>query len=231
MSLLEIKNLSKIYQRRIALNLVTLNLESGKVYGLLGPNGSGKTTLMKIIANLMQPSSGEILIDGKVPSIKSRNIVAYMPTLNYLYKSMDLTQIGEFFHAFFSDFNLEDYFRLLEEMDLPKTLKVSALSSGMASKLRVATTMSRNAKIIMLDEPLNGIDLITRDCIIKTIVDNIKSNSTVIISSHMVEQIEPILDEAILINSGHIEFFGDVEVLREQHGLSVANKYREVFGS
>jgi len=231
MNILQTKGLSKIYQNRIALSSINLTLEKGKVYGLLGPNGSGKTTLMKIIANLMQPTSGEILIDGLIPSVKTRTFVAYMPTYNHIYKSMNLKEVGEFFKDFFTDFSMEDYTRLLKEMDLEQNLKVAALSSGMASKLRVAITMSRDAKILMLDEPLNGIDLLTRDIIIKTIVDNSKEHSTLIISSHMVEQLEPILDDSILLDRGKIVYMGNLEALREQENISIAHKYREVFSS
>ncbi len=231
MSLLKAEKLTKIYQNRMALSSINLTLESKKVYGLLGPNGSGKTTLMKIIANLMQPTSGQLLIDGETPSVITRATVAYMPTSNFIYKNMKLDEVGNYFVDFFEDFSLETYLRLLDEMDLPKQLKVNALSSGMAAKLRVAITMSRKAQIIMLDEPLNGIDLLTRDCIIKTIVDNAYEESTIIISSHLVELIEPILDEAILLNKGKIAYMGNVEELRENEGISVANKYREVVGS
>ncbi|MBN2853480.1 MAG: ABC transporter ATP-binding protein [Clostridia bacterium] len=231
MILVEIKNVSKIYQSRMALDDVSMTLESGKVYGILGPNGSGKTTLMKMLADLMQPTTGKILINGETPSVNSRQIVAYMPTSDHLYKGMSLERTGIFFKDFFDDFDMDSYMKLLEEMDLPKKLKVSALSSGMAAKLRVAATMARQAKLIMLDEPLNGIDLMTRDCIIKTIVNNIKEDTTLIISSHLVEQIEPILDEAILLKKGKVGYSGNVEQLREVEGMSVANKYREVFGA
>ncbi len=231
MSLLKTEKLTKIYQNRMALSSINLTLESKKVYGLLGPNGSGKTTLMKLIANLMQPTSGQLLINGEKPSVTTRATVAYMPTESFIYKSMKLVDVGNFYSDFFEDFNQETYLNLLDEMELPKQIKVSALSSGMSAKLRVAVTLSRKAQIIMLDEPLNGIDLLTRDCIIKTIVDNSYEEAAIIISSHLVELLEPILDEAILLDKGKIVYMGNVENLRENEGISVANKYREVFGS
>lgn len=230
MSILKADNVTKVYKTRVALKDVTLTFESGKIYGLLGPNGSGKTTLMKMFVGLMQPTKGKCTLDGKEIGPKERSSIVYMPTYSYIYDSMTLKKVGEFHADFYPDFDKEKYFRLLDELQLETDLTIRALSSGMYAKLKVALTMSRKSSFILLDEPLNGIDLIGRDTVMKTIINNLSKDSALLVSSHLVEQLEPVLDEVVLLSKGIIHFSGNVEELREKENKSVADKYREVFG-
>lgn len=227
--LLECKNVTKKYMSTTAVSDVSFPVEAGKIYALLGPNGSGKTTLMKMIAGLAKPSAGEITYNGMPIGVESKKDIAYMATEPFFYSYMDVRDVGKYYSDFFEDFDSERYSYLIHKMDLDMKAKVNKLSSGMVAKLKVAATLSRKAKIYMLDEPLNGIDIIARDLIISTIIESSGDDNAMILSSHLVDELEKIIDHAIFIKSGSLVMVGDVEELREMKGKSIVEIYKEVY--
>ena len=228
--MLESIEVTKKYVGKIAVDGITMQLEPGHIYAMLGPNGSGKTTWMKMSAGLIKPTFGEIRYNGQPISIETRKEIAYMSTEPYFYDYMTVGDVGKYYQDFFDDFSMEKYDDLLEKMSLEKKLKVKSLSSGMLAKLKVAVTMARNAKIYMLDEPLNGIDLLARDSVMNMILTSAGEDNTLIISSHLVEELESVVDKAIFIKEAHFAGMVDVEELRTVEGISLADKYRQVFG-
>jgi ABC-2 type transport system ATP-binding protein len=228
-NLLEIKNLSKKYLNKTALENVTLNLDGGKIYGLMGPNGSGKTTLMKVIAGLHKASSGDVLINGEPVSYKTKGIVAYMPTENFLLDSFKVSSIINYYKDMYNDFDKDKCINLVKKLGIDMNQKVSALSSGLVAKLKLAVTLSRQAAIYMLDEPLNGIDIIAREAIIETIINSYDENKIIIISSHIVDEIEKIFDAVVFIKDSAVALAGDAEELRTQKQMSIENIYKEVY--
>ena len=228
--MLESIEVTKKYVGKIAVDGITMQLEPGHIYAMLGPNGSGKTTWMKMAAGLIKPTFGEIRYNGHPISIETRKEIAYMSTEPFFYDYMTVGDVGKYYQDFFDDFSMEKYDDLLEKMSLEKKLKVKSLSSGMLAKLKVAVTMARNAKIYMLDEPLNGIDLLARDSVMNMILTSAGEDNTLIISSHLVEELESVVDKAIFIKEAHFAGMVDVEELRTVEGISLADKYRQVFG-
>lgn len=228
-NLLEIKNLSKKYFNKTALENVSLNFEGGKIYGLLGPNGSGKTTLMKVVAGLHKASSGEVSINGQAVSYKTKAIVSYMPTENFLTDSFKINTIIDYYKDMYSDFDKKKFLDLIKKLDVDINTKVSALSSGLAAKLKIALTLSRDAAIYMLDEPLNGIDIIARDAIIETIVSCYDENKIIIISSHIVDEIEKLFDGVVFIKNSTVALSGGAEELRIERQMSIENLYKEIY--
>lgn len=228
---LKTNQLSKHYARTLAVDSVSLALQPGKIYGLLGPNGSGKSTLMKLAAGLAHPSAGEIRVMDCPVGPDTHAQVAYMPTEPYFYSFMTVKQVGVFHTDFYADFSAEVYQKLIGKMELEMDMKVSQLSSGMAAKLKLAATAARDARLIMLDEPLNGIDLIARDAIMSAIIEKANESNTILISSHLIDVMENILDEVIFIRQGRIVLQGETEAVRAQSGKSIVDLYREVFAS
>lgn len=229
MELVKTKNLMKFFGPVKAVNDVSISLEGGKIYGLLGPNGSGKTTLMRLISGLFYPTKGEIEIMSEKKSIVSKASVAYMPTESFFYDYMKIKDVEQFFIDFFEDFDATKFDELLKKMNLSKNLKVSALSSGMNAKLRVAVTMARRAKIYLLDEPLNGIDLVARDAIMSAIIQEAREDNVIIISSHLIDVMENVLDDVIFIKEGQIVINENAEEAREKYNKSIADLYKEVY--
>ncbi len=227
---LESINVTKKFVGKVAVDDITMALEPGKIYALLGPNGSGKTTWMKMVAGLIKPSSGEIRFNDKPVDTQSRKTIAYMSTEPYFYDWMSIKDVGKYYEDFFDDFSMERYDALLESMDLTKDLKTKTLSSGMMAKLKIAVTMARDASVYMLDEPLNGIDLLARDAVMKTILTYITADKIMIVSSHLVEELEQVVDSAVFIKEARFAGMYDVEELRINEGVSLADKYREIFG-
>lgn len=226
--MLESRAISKYFLNKKALEDVTLRIEPGKIYALLGPNGSGKTTWMKIAASLTKPSAGEMLFDGEPVGIGSRRSVAYMSTEPYFYSWMTIRDVGRYYEDFFEDFSMERFRGLLGKMELSEELRVKNLSSGMMAKLKIAVTISRRARVYLLDEPLNGIDLIARDRIMETIVGSLEDGVSLVLSSHLVEEIETVVDTAVFIRDGKITEICDTESLRAERGQSLADRYREI---
>lgn len=226
--MLETRDVYKKYLNNIALDGVSFTLEPGHIYALLGPNGSGKTTWMKIAATLTKPSSGFVFYNQEPVGIESRKEIAYMSTEPYFYLWMTVKDVGIYYEDFFEDFSMQTYQDLLKKMDLAENLKVKELSSGMAAKLKIAVTMARKAKIYLLDEPLNGIDLIARDQIMETIISSLDSDVSLILSSHLVEEIESFVDKAIFIKNGKIKDIWDAETMRTDKNKSLSDRYREI---
>ena len=228
--MLQASNLSKKYNGRTGLDHVNVEMGDGKIYAFLGPNGSGKTTFMKIIASLTKQSEGELLLDGKALSIKSRADVAYLPTETHAYPFMTVGEFGEYYKTFFKDFDEIRYKSWVERMKIPFRTPFKVLSSGMDKKVRVAATLAREAKVLILDEPFNGVDLLAREEIEKMILEVMSDNRTIILSSHLVEEVESYVNFALFFNEGRLLAMEDVEELRSSRGMSITDRYRELLG-
>jgi diadenylate cyclase len=229
MILLKTEKLTKTFGGKPAVYEVDAEFEAGKLYGLLGPNGSGKTTFMKMVAGLFYPTAGKITVMDGLSKTASKSKVAYMPTEPFFYDYMTVKTVGDFFKDFYEDFDPEWYKEQIEYMQLTPDLRIRALSSGMAAKLKVAVTMSRRASIYMLDEPLNGIDLVARDKIITSIIKRSAPDNTIIISSHLIDIMENLLDEVLFLKDGRTVLKGNAEEIREKNGKSIADLYKEVY--
>ena len=228
--MLESKAITKLFGANTAVDHVTLRLEKGHIYAMLGPNGSGKTTWMKMAAGLIKPTSGGAFFEGKPVDIESRKSVAYMSTEPYFYTWMSIRDVGRYYGDFFEDFSYDRYLSLLKRMELREELKTRALSSGMMAKLKIAVTLARDAKVYMLDEPFNGIDLLARDEIRDCILEYATENKLLLLSSHLVEEMEAVADRAVFIKQGKLIECVDLEELRGERGLSMADRYREIYG-
>jgi len=228
--MLESKEVTKAFGSKIAVDHVNLTLEKGHVYAMLGPNGSGKTTWMKLAAGLLKPSYGMVCFNGEPVSIESRKYVAYMSTEPYFYTWMTVKDVGKYYQDFFEDFSYDQYLKLLQQMELTEKLKTKALSSGMMAKLKIAVTMARDAQVYMLDEPFNGIDLLARDEIRACILSYATEDKLLLLSSHLVEEMEAIADRAVFISEGRLVECVDLEDMRTQQGVSMADRYRQIYG-
>ena len=224
------KNLTKKFGSKTAVDGVSLSLAPGHVYAMLGPNGSGKTTWMKMAAALMKPTSGEILYEGAPVGVESRRHVAYMSTEPYFYTWMTVRDAGKYYQDFFEDFSPEKYDRLIREMELEQGMKTRTLSSGMMAKLKIAVTMARDARVYMLDEPFNGIDLLARDEIRQCILREATEDKVLLLSSHLVEEMEAVCDTAVFIRQGRLIEVRNLEEMREIDHVSMADRYREIYG-
>ncbi|MBR9648680.1 ABC transporter ATP-binding protein, partial [Clostridium tyrobutyricum] len=206
-----------------------LEIKSGRIVGLLGPNGSGKTTFLKIAAGILKQSSGEILINGNKPGVITKSEVSYLPDKDYLFKWMKIKDAFNFFNDMYKDFNYDKALQLLKFMNLDINSKVKSLSKGMSEKLYLTLVLSRNAKLYILDEPLGGVDPTTRERILDAILDNYSKDSSILITTHLVSDIERLFDDVDFISEGKIILSGDAEELRSRRGKSVDEIYREVF--
>ena len=229
--MLESREVTKKFGRKTAVDHISLRLEPGKIYAMLGPNGSGKTTWMKMAAGLVKPTEGGMYYKGDPVGVESRREIAYMSTEPYFYSWMTAKDVGKYYEDFFEDFSMEQYQRLLQRMELTEDLKTKALSSGMMAKLKIAVTMARKAKVILLDEPLNGIDLMARDQIMHAVVESAAPDVTLMLSSHLVDELERVVDSAIFIKDSHLIEVCDVEQLRIRDGKSIVDRYREIYGN
>ncbi|MCI7333219.1 MAG: ABC transporter ATP-binding protein [Mollicutes bacterium] len=229
MELLECKNLSKSFDNKKILKDVNLIIPRGKIVGLLGKNGQGKTTLIKLINDLLTPTSGEILIEGKHPGVESKKIISYLPERTYLDKEMKIIDTLNYFDEFYDNFNIEKAKKLIKDLDLDINQKISKMSKGMQEKLQLILVMSRDADLYILDEPLGGVDPATRDYILDTILSNFKEGSSVIISTHLISDIERILDEVIFIDRGKIILTAPADELRKKEKSSIDEIFRRTF--
>ena len=229
MELLECKNLSKSFDNKKILKDVNLIIPRGKIVGLLGKNGQGKTTLLKLINDLLTPTSGEILIEGKHPGVESKKIISYLPERTYLDKEMKIIDTLNYFDEFYDNFNIEKAKKLIKDLDLDINQKISKMSKGMQEKLQLILVMSRDADLYILDEPLGGVDPATRDYILDTILSNFKEGSSVIISTHLISDIERILDEVIFIDRGKIILTAPADELRKKEKSSIDEIFRRTF--
>ena len=228
--MLESKELTKKYGAKTAVDCVSLSMEPGHIYAMLGPNGSGKTTWMKMAAGLVKPTSGTVLFNGTPVGIESRKDVAYMSTEPYFYDWMSIEDAGKYYQDFFEDFSMERFLRMLHDMGLNEKDKIRTLSSGMVAKMKIALTLARDAKVYMLDEPFNGIDLLARDEIRPAILSAAVPEKLLLLSSHLVEEMEAIADRAVFISNGHLVEVRDLEEMREDDHVSMADRYREIYG-
>ena len=229
MKLLEIKHLNKSFGDKQILTDINLTITKGKIIGLLGKNGMGKTTLIKLINDLLTPTSGEVLVQGKPISVESKKIISYLPERTYLDKSMTVDQVIQYFDDFYDNFDSKKAYQLLKKLDLDTRQKLSHMSKGMQEKVQLVLVMSRNADLYILDEPLGGVDPATRDYILDTILTNFNEGSSVIISTHLIADIERILDEVIFIDQGKIILTSDTDTLREKENCSIDDVFRRMF--
>ena len=226
--IVEIKDLSKTYGTLKALDNINVILPRGKIIGLLGPNGSGKTTLIKTLNGLVKPDSGTVLIDDNKVSVKTKEIVSYLPEVTYLDDSLKVYETFDFFSDFYENFDRVKAERLLTDLNLSLDTQIKSLSKGNKEKVQLILVMSRNAKLYILDEPIAGVDPATRDYILNTILNNLNENSTLLISTHLIRDIEEILDEIVIINEGNILYSGEKSLLLKEHS-SVDEWFRKEF--
>ena len=228
--LIEITGLTKAYDaNHVAVNNVSLTLPRGKIVGLLGPNGSGKTTLIKMLNGLLTPTQGSIRIGGQPVGVETKAHVAYLPDRTYLSGNKKVTQILDFFCDFYADFSRERAVGMLQSLGVDPNARMGTLSKGTKEKVQLILVMSRNADLYVLDEPIAGVDPAARDYILRTILNNYDPNATVLISTHLIGDVEQVLDEVIFMRYGHLVLYTSVDNIRERHGKSVDAYFREVF--
>lgn len=226
---LECKDLQKYYGPNPALAGINIELPAGKIIGLLGPNGSGKTTLIKLACGLLTPTSGEIRVCGFQPGMESKALISYLPERTYLPGWMKVTECLDYFQDFYTDFDRERALSMLDSLHVPLDARMKTLSKGTREKVQLVLVMSRRAKLYLLDEPIGGVDPAARDYILNTIITNYCEDSTILISTHLIADIEKVLDEFIFIQNGQIVSYASTDALREDKGKSVDEYFREVF--
>ena len=229
MKLLEINNLNKSFDNKEILKDINFSIQHGKIIGLLGKNGVGKTTLIKLINDLLTPTSGEILINGQKIGVETKKVISYLPERTYLNKQMKVSEVISYFEDFYDNFDSEKAKKMLKDLDLDINQKLSKMSKGMQEKVQLVLVMSRNADLYVLDEPLGGVDPATRDYILDTILSNFNENASVIISTHLISDIEKILDEVIFIDKGQIVLQSDADKLRNKENASIDEIFRRMF--
>lgn len=227
--LLRCDGITKKYGPLIALNNIDLSIEGGRIIGLLGPNGSGKTTLIKLINGLLTPTSGSLTVCGGAPGVETKKVVAYLPDSNYLNSWMTVGQLVDMFCDFYEDFRRDTAIEMLTRLGITTGVRLKTLSKGNKEKVSLILVMSRSAKLYVLDEPIAGVDPATRDYIISTIIGNYNPEASVIISTHLISDIEQVLDEVIFINNGNIVLHKSVDAIREESGKSADELFRKVF--
>ena len=225
---IEMIQLGKKYGSFPALQNVNLTLGQGRIVGLLGPNGSGKTTLIKLLNGLIQPSTGQILLDGEKPGPESKAKISYLPDKSYLNSQMTVEQLVDLFADFYTDFNVEKVNNLLKDLNIPVQKKLKTLSKGTQEKVQLALVMSREAEVYCLDEPIGGVDPVARDYILQTIISQYNRDALVIISTHLFYDVENVLDDVVMIKNGSIFLYDSVENIREREQKSVDEMFREV---
>lgn len=227
--MLSTRDVVKRYLGKVAVAGISFDVEPGKIYALLGPNGSGKTTWMKMVAGLIKPTMGTITYKGMPIGVETKRKIAYMSTEPFFYNFMTVHDVGKYYEEFFDDFDRMKYNELIARMGLNMTDKSKNLSSGLAAKLKIAATLARKAEIYLLDEPLNGIDIIAREHIMNAMLEAATDNATLIISSHLVDELEKIIDNAIFIKEGNLVLTGEAETIRAQHQKSIVDLYKEIY--
>ncbi|MEF9984373.1 MAG: ABC transporter ATP-binding protein [Oscillospiraceae bacterium] len=228
-NILQCTSLTKAYGAFLALNDISLEIPRGKIIGLLGSNGSGKTTFMKLVAGLLTPDFGQLLVNGMPIGVETKKIVSYLPDKNYLPEYLNVRQVIELFNDFYDDFNIEKAYDMVKRLNLNPTDYLRAMSKGTKEKIQLILTMSRNAQLYLLDEPIGGVDPAARDYILNTIISNYTENATVIITTHLIADVEKILDEVFFIAHGQIVLNATVDDIRQNEGKSVDDLFREVF--
>lgn len=229
MSLVELKNVYKTFDDITILEDVNITIEKNKIIGLLGKNGMGKTTIIKLINDLLTPTKGTVLVNGKEVGIESKKSISYLPERTYLDKTMNVSKVLEYFQDFYDDFNIEKAHKLLKDLNLDESTNLNKMSKGMLEKLQLILVMSRDVDLYILDEPLGGVDPATRDYILDTILSNFKEGSSVLISTHLISDVERILDEVIFIENGKVVLQSDADTLRQKENKSIDEIFRGMF--
>lgn len=227
--ILECKVLTKRYASKEALASVDLTVERGRIVGLLGPNGSGKTTLIKLASGLLTPTLGQVLVDGKIPGVESKKLVSYLPERTYLCEWMSVDNVLDLFADFYTDFDRTKAKEMLAHLNIDAKDKLKTMSKGTKEKVQLILVMSRGAALYLLDEPIGGVDPAARDYILDTIITNYSENATVLISTHLIADVEKVLDDVIFISNGRVALTSSVDDIREKQGMSVDAYFREVF--
>ena len=228
-SLVSIRNLSKKYGKHTALKDVSLDIPRGRIIGLLGPNGSGKTTLIKLMNGLLTPGKGQILIDGNLPGVETKACVSYLPERTYLPPAIRVKQLRSVFSDFYADFDRQKALAMLSSLQISPDASLKTLSKGTKEKVQLIMVMSRKAQLYILDEPIAGVDPAARDYILKTIIQDYSEEASILLSTHLISDIEPILDDVIFLKDGEITLTSSVEDIRNTYGKSVDAYFREVF--
>lgn len=228
-SVVEIKNVSKSYGKKQALKNVSFSIPSGKIIGLIGKNGMGKTTLIKLINGLLRADQGEVLIEKERPGMISKALVSYLPERTYLDRSMRVDEVLRYFQDFYKDFDLSKANRLIQDLGLDQNMKIGSMSKGMQEKFQLILVMSRKAKLYILDEPLGGVDPATRDYILDTILSNFEEGSSILISTHMIADIERILDEVVILEKGEVKLIEEADELRTRNNCSIDEYFRRTY--
>ena len=229
MPILECKQLSKSYGKAPALENVSFAIEPGRIVGLVGPNCSGKATLIKLANGRLTPDSGEILIDGAAPGRETHAVVSYLPERTAIPIWMSAGQLMDFYQDFYRDFRRQTAEEMLRHLDIRPTQRIRQMSKGTREKVQLIMVMSRSAKLYLLDEPIGGVDPATRDYILTTIISNYNPEASVILSTHLIADVEKVLDEVVFIDKGHLVLQSSVDQIREEKGMSVDALFREVF--
>lgn len=227
--IVKVENLRKGYSGQLALNGVSFSMEEGRVLGVLGPNGSGKTTLIKLLVGLLHPDSGEILIEGMEPGPKMKALVAYLPDRSYLAKNLKISETIALFSRFYDNFSTEKAYELLEFMKLDKDARVGSLSKGMSEKLHLLLVLSRKASLYVLDEPIAGVDPVARDQILDAIIRTVDEGSTMLITTHLVRDMERSFDDVLMLSEGTTILEGEADQLRAEKQMSIDSLYKEIF--
>lgn len=228
MSKLEIKNLSMGYKNKV-LDDLNLELEKGQIVGLVGPNGAGKSTLLRILAGLEMTYKGNVLIDGENITYKTAEILSYQPDKFAMSEKLSVKEVVKTYKLFFKDFDEEKFYRIYEEFNLPEKAKVKEMSKGMREKMQIALSLSRKAEIFLLDEPISGVDPSARKAIIQTILNNFEEDNLIIVSTHLINQIEPLLDRVLFLSDGKIMMNKTVDEIRSEENMSIEDYFTEVF--
>ena len=229
MARIEINNLTKMFGDLTALDDVTVSLEQGQIVGLLGPNGSGKTTLIKILNGLLQPTSGSVTINGKAPGVETKKVVAYLPDRNALPDYMTASQLMDIYEDFFEDFDRLKAEAMVDDLGINRKQTMKKMSKGTKEKLQLCLVMARKAEVYLLDEPIGGVDPATRDYILRTIISNYNENAVVLISTHLISDVESVLDDVVFIRDGKVVLHRAADEIREEKGESIDKLFREVF--
>lgn len=227
--LLKLEQVTKLYADKQALNAIDLVIPEGKIVGLLGPNGSGKSTMIKLINGLLEPTAGSITIKGNRPGVETKRIISYLPERTYLNSWMKVQDLLDFFSDFYTDFNMNRAVEMLANLKIDLGQKLKTMSKGTKEKVQLILVMSREADLYILDEPIGGVDPAARDYIIKTIIKNYSETSTIVIATHLIQEIENICDEVVFLSQGNIVLKGSVDEIREEKGKSIDALFREVF--
>ena len=229
MARIEISNLTKKFGDLTALDDVTVSLEQGQIVGLLGPNGSGKTTLIKILNGLLQPEAGSVTINGSAPGVETKKVVAYLPDRNALPDYMTASQLMDIYEDFFEDFDRLKAEAMVDDLGINRSQTMKKMSKGTKEKLQLCLVMARQAEVYLLDEPIGGVDPATRDYILRTIISNYNENAVVLISTHLIADVESVLDDVVFIKDGRVVLHKAADEIREEKGESVDKLFREVF--